>query len=137
MKKLAMIVTRGTYNNLLQVSQLARIAAESGSQVSLFFRDEAAGRLTSEKVKELTFSEAYRGREAKVREMLRERKLNDFQAVLRELKDKGDVKLSVCRDSLEYFDLNVQQLIPELDEVQRAESFWKEEVEKANQILTF
>ena len=137
MKKLAMIVTRGTYNNLLQACQLARIAVESGSQVSVFFRDDAAGRLTYEKVKELTFSDAYRGRESKVREMLRERKLGDFQAILREIKDRGDVKLSVCRDSLDYFEVNVQQLIPELDEVQKAESFWKEEVAKADQVLTF
>ena len=137
MKKLAIIVTRGVYNNLLQACQLARIAAETGTQVSLFFRDEAAARLTFEKVKELTFAEAYRGREAKVRDMLRERKLNDLAAVLRELKEKGDVKFSVCRDSLDYFDLRVDQLIPELDEVQKAEAFWKEEVAKADQVLTF
>lgn len=42
MKKLAIIVTRGAYNNLLQACQLARVAAETGTQVSLFFRDEAA-----------------------------------------------------------------------------------------------
>jgi peroxiredoxin family protein len=137
MKKLAIIVTRGVYNNLLQACQLARIAAETGTQVSLLFRDEAAPRLTFEKVKELTFAEAYRGREAKVRDMLRERKLNDLGAVFRELKEKGDVKFSVCRDSLDYFDLRVDQLIPELDEVQKAEVFWKEEVAEADRVLTF
>ncbi len=74
---------------------------------------------------------------AKVRDMLRERKLNDFPAVLRELKEKGDVKFSVCRDSLDYFDPRVDQLIPELDEVQKAEAFWKEEIAKADRVLTF
>lgn len=136
-KKLALIVTRGTYNNLLQACQLARIAVESGTQVSMFFRDEAVARLTNEKVKELTFSEAYRGREVKVRNMLRERKLHDLPMILREIKDRGDAKFSVCRESLEYFDLPVEQLIPELDEVQKPEAFWKEEVTTADQVLTF
>ncbi len=62
MKKLAIIVTRGAYNNLLQACQLARVAAETGTQVSFFFRDEAAAKLTFDKAKELTFGDAYRGR---------------------------------------------------------------------------
>ena len=137
MKKLAIIVTRGAYNNLLQVCELVRIAAANGAQVSVFFRDEAAGRLTVEKVKDLTFSEAYRGREARMREILRDRSRHDLPAILREIKDKCDVKFSVCRESIEYFDLRVEQLIPELDEVQRAEAFWKEAVLMSEQVLTF
>ncbi|MBD0305427.1 MAG: DsrE family protein [Nitrospiraceae bacterium] len=137
MKKLALIVTRGAYNNLLQACQLARMAVETGAQVSILFRDEAVARLTHGKIKELLFSEAYRGREIKVREMWRERKLDDLPLLLREIKEKGDAKFSVCRDSLQYFDLQVEQLIPELDEVQKAEAFWKEEVATAEQVLTF
>jgi peroxiredoxin family protein len=136
-KKVAMIVTRGAYNNLLQACQLARMAAENGAQVSMLFRDEAASKLTHDKVKEMTFTEAYRGRESKVRELLRQRKLNDLPAILRDIKEKGDAKFSVCRDSIEYFDISVEQLIAELDEVQKPEAFWKEEVAKADQVLTF
>jgi len=137
MKTLAMIVTRGTYNNLLQACQIARTAVESGTRVSVFFRDEAVARLALDTVHELTFTEAYRGREVKVRNLLKERKLHDLPLLLRELKEKGDAKLSVCRDSMEFFDLPVEKLIPELDEVQRAEAFWKEAVAKADQVLTF
>ena len=137
MKTLAMIVTRGTYNNLLQACQIARTAVESGTRVSVFFRDEAVARLALDTVHELTFTEAYRGREVKVRTLLKERKLHDLPLLLRELKEKGDAKLSVCRDSMEFFDLPVEKLIPELDEVQRAEAFLKEEVAKADQVLTF
>lgn len=132
-----MIVTRGTYNNLLQACQLARIAAESGTRVSILFRDEAAARLSVDKIQELTFAEAYRGREVKVRNLLKDRKLHDLPLLLREIKEKGDAKFSICRDSLEYFDIPVQKLIPELDEVQRVEAFWKEEVANADQVLTF
>lgn len=137
MKKMAFIITRGAYNNVLQACQLARLAVESGWQVSMLFRDEAAPRLTIDKVQDLTFSEPYRGREVKVRTLLKERKLHDLPLLLREIKEKGDAKFSVCRESLDYFDVTVEKLIPELDEVQRAEAFWKEEVMTADQVLTF
>ncbi|MFQ5930852.1 MAG: DsrE family protein [Nitrospiraceae bacterium] len=137
MKKLAVIVTRGSYNNLLQVCELIRIAATAGTQVSVLFRDEAALKVTNEKVKELTFSEGYRGREARLREILRDRSQHELQAILRDIKEKGDVKFSVCRDSVEWFELRVEQLIAELDEVQSADAFWKEEVAQADQVLTF
>ncbi len=137
MKKLAVIVTRGSYNNLLQVCELVRIAATAGTQVSVLFRDEAALKLTNEKVKELMFFDGYRGREARIREILRDRSQHDLPAILRDLKEKGDAKLSVCRDSVEYFELRVDQLIAELDEVQPADTFWKEEVAQADQVLTF
>jgi peroxiredoxin family protein len=137
LKTLAMIVTRGTYNNILQACQLARIAVESGTRVSILFRDEAVARLTIDKVQELTFTEAYRGREVKVRNLWKERKLHDLPLLLREIKEKGDAKFSICRDSMEYFDIPVEKLIPELDEVQRVEAFWKEAVAHADQVLTF
>ena len=137
MKKLAVIVTRGSYNNLLQVCELVRIAATAGAQVSVLFRDEAALKLTNEKVKELMFFDGYRGREARIREILRDRSQHDLPAILRDLKEKGDAKLSVCRDSVECFELRVDQLIAELDEVQPADTFWKEEVAQADQVLTF
>ncbi len=137
MKKLAVIVTRGSYNNLLQVCELVRIAATAGTQVSVLFRDEAALKLTNEKVKELMFFDGYRGREGRILEILRDRSQHDLPAILRDLKEKGDAKLSVCRDSVEYFELRVDQLIAELDEVQPADTFWKEEVAQADQVLTF
>nr|MBI3614221.1 DsrE family protein [Nitrospirota bacterium] len=137
MKKLAVIVTGGSYNNLLQACELIRIAAASGAQVSVLFRDEAASKLTHERLKQLTFSDAYKGRESKVRDMLRERKRLDVPAVLREIKEAGDVKLSICRETMEYFEIGVEQLLPELDEVQQAEAFWKEAVAPADQVLTF
>lgn len=137
MKKVAVIVTGGSQNNLLQACDWVRLAAASGAQVSVFFRDEAASKLTYEKVKTLAFSEAYKGRESKVREMLRERKRLDLPAVLREVKEAGDVKLSICRDTMEYFEIGVEQILPELDEVQKAEAFWKEEASQADRVLTF
>ncbi len=137
MKSLAVIVTHGAYNNLLQAYQFAKIAADAGTQVNMFFRDEAVAKLTKEKVLDMQLSAAYMGRESKVRDMYREQKLHDLPALFRSLKDAGDVKLSVCRESIAYFEIEVECLIGELDEVQRAEAFWKEAVESADQVLTF
>ncbi len=137
MKKIAVIVTRGGFNNLLQACEWIAIAGNQGLEVSGYFRDEAAGRLTKEKIKEMTMSLEYRGREAFVRDLLREEGKASLPDLLQQAKANGNVKLAVCKDSLRYFDLRVEDLIAELDEVQTAEAFWKEAVLPADQVLTF
>ena len=137
MKKLVVIVTRGGFTNLLQACEFVRIAASNNTQVSVLFRDESVAKMSLSKVKEIGFSEGYRGREAKMKELLAEEKKDDLQALLREVKASGDVKFSICRESIRYFDIKVENLLPELDEIQTAESFWNQEVEGADQVLTF
>lgn len=136
-KKVAIIVTRGAYNNLLQACEFGRIATESGVQVSLLFRDEAVARLSIDRMRDLVLSEAFKGRESKVRDMLQEEKRDDLPALLREIKERGDAKFSVCERSLRLFEITIDKLIPELDEVQGAEAFWNEEVMTAEQVMTF
>ena len=137
MKKLVVIVTRGGFINLLQACEFVRIAASNNTQVSVLFRDESVAKMSLSKAKEIGFSEVYRGREAKMKELLAEEKKDDLQALLREVKASGDVKFSICRESIRYFDIKVENLLPELDEIQTAESFWNQEVEGADQVLTF
>ncbi len=136
-KKVAIIVTRGAYNTLLQACEFARIAAESGIQVGILFRDEAVARLSIDTVRDVVLSGAFKGRESKVREMLGEEKRDDLPALLREIKERGDAKFSVCERSLRLFEVTIEKLIPELDEVQAAEAFWKEEIMTADQVMTF
>lgn len=137
MKKVVVIVTQGSFNNLLQACEFIRLAASNNNQVSVLFRDESVARMALNNVKEIGFSEGYRGREAKMKEMLAKEKMDDLQILLRDVKESGDVKFSICRESLRYFDLKVESLIPEIDEVQTAESFWKQEIESSERILTF
>jgi peroxiredoxin family protein len=137
MKKIAVIITRGGFNNLLQACEWMALAAGNGIEVSGYFRDEAASRMSQTKVKEMTMSADYRGREANVRDLLRQENKSDLSKLLQNAKESGNLKLSVCKDSLGYFDLRPEDLIPELDEVQTAESFWKEAVLPADQVLTF
>lgn len=137
MKKIAVIITKGGWNNLFQACEWIALAAASGMEVSGYFRDEAAGRMTKDKIKELTMSPDYRGREGFVRDLLKNENKADLPKMMQTSKENGNVKFSVCTDSLKYFGMNVEELIPELDEMQTAEAFWKEAVLPADQVLTF
>ena len=137
MKKVAVIITRGGFNNLLQASEWIALAAASGMEVSGYFRDEAASRMSQTKIKELTMSSDYRGREVAVRDLLRKEEKANLSNFLQNAKESGNVKLSVCKDSLRYFGIRPEDLIPVLDEVQTAEAFLKEAVLRADQVLTF
>ena len=137
MKKIAVIITRGGWNNLFQACEWMALAAASGIEVNGYFRDEAAGRMTKTKIKELTMSPEYRGREAFMRDLLKNEHKADLSKIMQTAKDTGNVKFSVCKDSLRYFDVRVEELIPELDEVQTAEAFWNEAILPADQVLTF
>ena len=137
MQNLAIIITRGDFNNLLQACEWITLAAESGIEVSVFFRDGAAGRMSKITIKELTMSSEYRGREATVRDILREEDKVDLSKLLQKAKEGGNVKLSACKDSLRYFAFKPEELIAELDEVQTAGVFWKEAVLSADQVWTF
>ncbi|MEJ2229979.1 MAG: DsrE/DsrF/DrsH-like family protein [Nitrospirales bacterium] len=137
MKKVAVIITRGGWNNLLQACEWVTLAAAGGMEVSAYFRDEAAGRMTTAKIKELTMSPDYRGREVFVRDLLKKENKADLTKIMQTAKETGSVKFSVCKDSLRYFGLKIEELIPELDEVQSAEAFWNEAVLPADRILTF
>jgi peroxiredoxin family protein len=136
-KKIAVIITRGGWNNLFQACEWVALAAASGIEVSGYFRDEAAGRMTKTKIKELTMSPEFKGREGFVRELMKKENKADLSKLMQTSKEKGNVKFSVCTDSLKYFGVKVEELIPELDEVQTAEAFWKEAVLPADQVLTF
>jgi len=137
MKKVPVIITRGGFNNLLQACEWISLAAGSGIEVSEYFRDEAAGRMSQTKIKKLTMSSEYRGRETAVRDLLQRENKADLPKLLQNAKESGNLKLSVCKDSLRFLNLKPEDLIPEIDEFQTAKAFEKEAVLSADQVLTF
>lgn len=70
MKRLAVIVSRGEFNSLVQVATLLLAAAGSGVAVRVFFRDEAIYKITVTGAKEMNFSETYQAHEALIRDRL-------------------------------------------------------------------
>jgi len=137
MKKIAILVSRGSYNSLVQVMTLVMACVVSEIKVRLFFRDESVFKLTPKEAGKINLSDFYKGQEAAVLERLKQNKLENLQALLKEIKSKGDIRVSVCSSSLAICGLKHEDLIPEVDEVQGLTSFLLEEMSTADQILTF
>ncbi len=133
---MATIILRGGFNNLLQPCELLNFSADSGMKLRVFFRDEDSGIMSHTKINELTMSSEYRGRRASVRDLARQKHQADFSALFQKAKASGHVKLSGCKNSLLDFDLRPEALILEIDEMQSAESFWKEAAHPSDKVVS-
>jgi len=137
MKSLAVLVSGGSTNNLMQVLTLLMAAVHSDLKARVLFRDESVFRLTPEAINRLELSEPYRVREAEVRRRLQQHDLADLHKLARDIKASGDVKYYVCSSSLAVCGLKKEDLIPEIDEVRGLPAFLLEDVATADKVLTF
>lgn len=138
-KKVAIIVSRGSFNNLVQVATLIRsLTSSPETAVRVFFRDEALLKLTKARIHETNFSEAYRGLEEHVLARLRAADFEDLQTFLRDAKEHGDeVTFLACASSMYMCGLHEEDLIPEIDALMTLTQFWREEVSDASTVMTF
>lgn len=137
MRSLAVIVSRGAYNNLVQVATLLMAAVGSGLAVRVFFRDEAVLRVTRKHAGEIALSDAYRDDAAGVRARLAAQGLDDLPGLLRTIKETGDARLYVCSSSLAIAGARAEDLIDEIDAVRGLTAFLLEDVAAADRLLTF
>jgi peroxiredoxin family protein len=136
-KTLAVIVSRGSFNNLVQVATLLMAAVGSGIAVRVFFRDEAVFKLSRDRADELDLSDGYRGHEDCARDRLRQQGLNSLPAMLREIKGAGDARLYACSSSMAICNVGRDELLDEVDEVRGLTAFLLEDVAAADRVLTF
>ncbi|MGH7275353.1 MAG: DsrE family protein [Nitrospiria bacterium] len=136
-KKLALIVSTGSFNNLVQVCTLTMAAAASDISVRIFFRDAAVLKVSKRHIKEINLSPAFASMESAILENLRKAKLDDLERVFTEVKSKGDVKFFVCTSSMAICGVKQEDLIPEIDEMRGLTSFLLEEMSEADMVLTF
>jgi len=136
-KTLAVLVSRGECNSLVQVATLLLAAVGSGIAVRVFFRDEAIYAITRSGAKEMRFSEGYRGREAAVRGRLAAQGLDDLPELFRQIKEVGDARLYACSSSLAICGVEEEQLLPEIDAVRGLTAFLLDDVATADRVLTF
>lgn len=134
MKSLAVIVSGGSTNNLVQVLTLLMAAVHSDVRVRVLFRDESVFRLRPSAINALELSPVYA---ADVRQRLARHDLADLHKLCRDIKASGDVKYYVCSSSLAICGLTRDELIPEVDEVRGLPSFLLEDVATADKVLTF
>ena len=137
MKSLAVIVSGGSTNNLIQVLTLLMAAVHSEMKARVLFRDESVFRLTPAAINQLELSDVYASDEARVQQRLKKLDLVDLQKLCRDIKASGDVKYYVCSSSLAICGLKAEQLIPEIDEVRGLPAFLLEDVATADKVLTF
>ena len=135
---LAIIVTRGTFNNLVQVATLVRAAAGDGTRVRVLFRDAALLAMRTDRIGAVEFSPEFEGREAVTLELLRAADFEDLQSFLRDAKEHGDdVRYYACTSSMYYCNTQVEELIPEIDASRPLATFLAEDVPTATTVLSF
>ncbi len=137
MKSLAVIVSGGSTNNLIQALTLLMAAVHGELRVRVLFRDEAVARLTPAKINAIELSPAYSGDVAGVTRRLKQHELLDVHKLCRDIKASGDVKYYVCSSSLAVWGLTREDLLPEIDEIRGLPTFLTEDVAGADHVLTF
>ena len=137
MKSLAIIVSGGSTNNLIQVLTLLLASVHADLKARVLFRDESVFRLTPAAINAAEFSAAYAPDRAGVQERLKRLDLVDLHKLCRDIKASGDVRYYVCSSSLAIAGLKQEDLIPEVDEVRGLPAFLLEDVATADTVLTF
>ena len=137
MHKIAVVVTRGSLNSLVQVVTFLMSATVANAAVRVLFRDEAVLSVTVTGARQLQLSYALRGREAAIRERLTQHAMHDLPAMLQTVKGHGDVQLAVCSSSMALYGVTKAELLPEIDQVQGLTAFVIDEIGTADRVLTF
>jgi len=133
---LAVIASRGSFNNLVQVATLLMGAVGSGITVRVFFRDEAVLKVTKTGAREINLSEIYRGQEKGVRERLSAQELTDLPGLFREIRELGDARFYACSSSMAICGVKAEDLLDGI-EVRGLTAFLLDEVATADRVLTF
>jgi peroxiredoxin family protein len=137
LRRLAVIVSRGDFNGIVQAATLLMAAVGSGIAVTVFFRDEAIYKVTRAGARELNLSEGHRANEALVRDRLCAQGLGDIGALLGQIKEAGEARLYACSSSMAICGVEPDQLLPEIDDVRGLTAFLLEDVATADRVLTF
>lgn len=137
MKSLAVIVSGGSTNNLIQVLTVLMAAVHSDIRARVLFRDESVYRLTPGRINALEFSAAYAHDLPGIEGRLQRLDLADLAKLCRDIKASGDVKYYVCSSSLAICGLTQEELIPEIDGVRGLPAFLLDDVATADTVLTF
>jgi peroxiredoxin family protein len=137
LKKLAIVVSRGTSNNLFQVATLIRAATALEVEVEVLFRDAALLKLGRDRIDVPEWSSAYAAVDASLVERLRAADFTLMETFLRDAKQHGDaVRYWASSESLARERVRIEDLTPLLDG-ERADERFTEEARLADALLTF
>ncbi len=127
LRRLAVQVTRGTSNNLLQVATLVRAATALDARVDALFRDGALLLLRPGIINQPLWAPVYARVLPALRERLRDADFIDMERFLRDAKEHGDeVHFWACRETLVEEGLTLSDLARLLDGERRLADFLTE-----------
>ncbi len=136
-RTLAIIVTRGTSNNLFQVATLVRAATALEMAVRVFFKGAAAGKLGRERVNLPEWAPVYARIEPKLMERLRAAEFEDMETFLQEAKQHGDdVEFWVAQETVDDRQLDLGD-VSELVDGAITEAAFRERARAAFALLVF
>jgi peroxiredoxin family protein len=137
LEKLAIVVSRGTSNNLFQVATLIRAATALEVAVDVLFRDAALLKLERGRINQPEWSPAYAAVASSLADRLGAADFTNMQTFLRDAKEHGDaVRYWASSETLADERLALGSLIPLIDG-ERATDEFLSAARAADAILTF
>lgn len=111
LRRLAVIATRGTSNNLFQIATLVRAATALEASVEVIFRGDALIKMTQSRIDLPEWSSAYDVALPLLEERLKAAEFTTMEAFLREAKEHGDdVRYWACSETLRDAELRLGDL---------------------------
>jgi peroxiredoxin family protein len=135
--RLAIVVSRGTSNNLFQVATLVRAATALEAHVDVLFQDDALLKLDPNRLNEPEWSAAYATVASSLDERLRAADFSDMHSFLRDAKEHGDVvHYWASAETLGRTGVRLDRLTPLLDDA-LTEAEFVQKSRSANALLAF
>ena len=126
-RRVAIIVTSGYAEKLLEVARQCSESAESGASVRVFFRDESIPSLCRPEVAARLLPDG----DADAAE------LRGVHEQLEALADRGDVRLHACSSSLYIWGVESRDLIPAIAGARGLIAFLADDLAGASEVLTY
>lgn len=137
MTSIAILVSGGSTNNLIQVLTVLMAAVHADMKVRVLFRDESVFRLRPSAMNRVELTGPLAQDVAGFQQRAKQLELTDLHQLCRDIKASGDVQYLVCSSSLALSGLTREDLIPEIDDVRGMPAFLLEDVASADRVLTF
>ena len=132
-ERLALIVKSDSFEDLLLALSFAGIAASAGQSVAMFFTNRAARRLKQGGFDDVEQTDAVgRGFVEGAKTM----GFRDLPAMLADVKQTGRVRIYLCSRGARIWDIDADNMIPEVDSIMGTASFLLEEARRADTVLT-
>ena len=132
-ERLAIIVKSDTFEDLLLALSFAGIAASSGQAAAMFFTNRAARRLKRGGLDDIEETDAV-GRD--FIDGAHQMGFRDLGSMIADVKQTGRVRIFLCSRGARIWDIDADNMIPEVDSVMGTASFLLEEVRAARSVIT-